>query len=110
MPTYTFYTDEYLGNQIAEADFIRLSARAESYINSLGCNLLSVLPNTLDKTICAVAEAWQVNEQGGDVVSQSVGSWSKAYAQKKAKTDSQRLQEAVQLYLGDICSVGVKWL
>ena len=29
---------------------------------------------------CAVAEAWQRNEEGGEIVSQSVGSWSRTYA------------------------------
>ncbi|QHA01672.1 hypothetical protein [Dehalobacter restrictus] len=50
---------------------------------------------------CAVAEAWQTNEQGGDVVSQSVGPWSKSF-QKETKSDADRLYEAAQLYLPNV--------
>lgn len=91
MPDYAFYTDVYFGNVIAEADFPRLSARAESWLESQGCNLSGIPPNTLNKGICAVAEAWQTNESGGDLASQSVGSWSKSYTQKKPKSDTSEI-------------------
>mgnify|MGYP001154609449 CR=1 FL=1 len=110
MPSYNFYTDEYFGNQIAEADFPRLSTRAEDWLESLGCDLSGIPPDKLKMAICAVAEAWQTNEQGGDITSQSVGSWSRSYQQKKIKSDNQRLQEAAQMYLSNYCSLGVKWL
>ncbi len=109
-PDYDFYTDTYYGNQIAEADFPRLSNRAESYLNSLGCNLSGLPPDKLNMAICAVAEAWQTNEQGGDVVSQSVGSWSKTFAAAaRPKTNEQRLTDAAKLYLGP-CAGGVRWI
>lgn len=110
MPDYAFYTDTYHGNQITEADFPRLAARADSWLESLGCDLSGAPPDTLDMAICAVAEAWQTNEQGGDIVSQSVGSWSKSYTQKKPKSDMQRLTEAARMYLGDYCTFGVMWI
>lgn len=110
LPNYTFYKDAYHGNQIAEADFIRLSSRAEAYINNIGCDLSSLPTDVLNMSICAVAEAWQTNEHGGDISSQSVGSWSKTYVQKKSKSDSQRLIEAASLYLGKYCNLVVTWI
>lgn len=98
MPDYAFYTNIYYGNQIFETDFPRLITRASTYISRLNCT-------TTDETAkkmaaCAVAEAWQTNDQGGDIVSQTVGSWSKAFATKKTISDDQRLLAAAQLYLG----------
>lgn len=98
-PTFEFYTDTYYGNQIPEADFPRLTARASAFLDGLACDLSDVPEDVLKKALCAVAEAWQTNEQGGDIVSQSVGSWSKHF-QRKAKSDDDRLFEAARLYLG----------
>jgi hypothetical protein len=109
-PSYEFYTEVYYGNQITEADFPRLIARASAYIDSLFCNLSEVPEKKLNMAVCAVAEAWQTNEQGGDVVSQSVGSWSKTFATgSRPKTSEQRLADAAKLYLGT-CISGVRWV
>ncbi|QIB68262.1 hypothetical protein Ami103574_02560 [Aminipila butyrica] len=108
-PDYEFYTDVYFGNQITKADFPRLIARASAYLDGI-CNLQSAPPESAKMALCAVAEAWQTNEQGGDVVSQSVGSWSKSYAQKKIKTDDVRLTDAAKLYLGQYCNLTVRWV
>lgn len=109
LPDYNFYIDTYYGNQIAEADFPRLVSRASAYLDD-ACNMSVVPEDAIKKALCAVAEAWQTNEQGGDVVSQSVGSWSKSYAQKKIKTDEQKLIDAAKLYLGKYCSLDVRWV
>ena len=103
MPTYEFYVNTYMGNQIAEHDFPRLISRAGVYLEKF--NVTD--ENKLNMAMCAVAEAWQTNEQGGDVASQSVGGWSKSYQQTKPKTNEQRLLDAVRMYLGD--NTVVRW-
>lgn len=103
MPTYEFYVNTYMGNQITEHDFPRLITRAGVYLEKFNCTDES----KLNMAMCAVAEAWQTNEQGGELASQSVGGWSKSYQQAKPKTNEQRLLDAVKLYLGD--SVAVRW-
>ena len=110
MPDYEFYTDTFFGIAIAESDFPRLSARAKAWLDSTGCRLSGIPPDKLKLGICAIAEAWQINEQGGDLVSQSLGNHSKSFAQKKPKSDSQRLIEAAQLYLGNYCNLSVRWI
>lgn len=110
LPTYEFYIGTYWGNQIAEADFPRLTARASAFLDSLACNPSGASEEPYKMAICAVAEAWQVNEQGGDLASQSVGSWNKSYAQKKPKSNEQRLLDAAKLYLGNYCDLSVRWI
>ncbi len=68
---YTFYTETYKGKSIPEADFGRLVTRASSYLDRMGVDL-DPDSASVQMAACAVAEAWQTNEQGGDVVSQSV--------------------------------------
>ena len=110
LPNYEFYTDVYYGDQIAESDFPRLLARASAFLNN-NCYNISVVPEeAYNNAVCAVAEAWQVNEQGGDVVSQSVGSWSRTLAEQKPKSNDQRLLEAAELYLKKYCSLSVRWV
>lgn len=103
MPTYEFYIDTYHGNQIAEHDFPRLISRAGVYLEKF--NVTD--ENKLNMAMCAVAEAWQTNEQGGELASQSVGGWSKSYQQTKPKTNEERLLDAVKMYLGD--NIVVRW-
>ena len=100
MPTYEFYVSTYMGNQIAEQDFPRLITRAGVYLEKFNCTDES----KLNMAMCAVAEAWQTNEQGGELASQSVGGWSKSYQQTKPKTNEQRLLDAVKMYLGNCIS------
>ena len=103
MPTYEFYVSTYMGNQIAEHDFPRLISRAGVYLEKF--NVTD--ENKLNMAMCAVAEAWQTNEQGGELASQSVGGWSKSYQQTKPKTNEERLLDAVKMYLGD--NTVVRW-
>lgn len=95
-----------MGNQIAEHDFPRLISRAGVYLKNFNCT--NVDEDKYKMGVCAVAEAWQTNEQGGELASQSVGGWSKSYQQKKVKSDEQRLFDAVRMYLGD-CVKSVRW-
>ncbi len=106
LPGYAFYKSAYNGKDIVEDDFPRLINRAGAYLD----NLLSadVSDEEYKSAACAVAEAWLVNEQGGDVASQSVGSWSKSYAQRAPKSDEKRLYDAAALYLGQYLSV--RWV
>ncbi len=99
---YKFYTDTYLGNAVPEAQFNRLAERASEYLDWITRGqAANAEEEKLKKAACAVAEAFQINEQGGDVISQTVGSWSKSYS-KTSKTDAQRLLEAAQKYLQDL--------
>lgn len=99
--TYDFYTDKYFGNAIPSADFNRLINRASIYIDGITQGRAS--SNSADDAVkmaaCAVADAWLKNEQGGDLQSQSVGSWSMTYA-NSTKSSEQRLYDAAKLYLG----------
>lgn len=98
---YAFYTATYLGKAIIEADFNRLVTRASSYLDNITQGRASSYSadNAVKMAACAVADAWLVNERGGDLQSQSVGSWSKSYAVKAKSADS-RLYDAAKLYLG----------
>lgn len=100
LPDYQFYTETYHGNQITEIDFPRLINRAGVFLQNLRCESDD---EKYSMAACAVAEAWQQNEQGGDLISQTVGSWSKSYSKGK-RSDTQRLLDAASLYLGN-CAV-----
>lgn len=103
MPDYKYYTDTYKGIEIGSAkDFNRLALRADAYIKQfMGGKVDSLSPDVYNNAICAVAEAWQTNEQGGDLASQSVGSWSKSYA-NKPMSNEERLKQAALLYLSSV--------
>ena len=107
---YQFYTEQFLGKAISEADFARLTNRATSYIAKAtrGRSITDPVLFSVKMATCAVAEAWQINEQGGDVTSQSVGPWSKTFA-RKPKTDEERLLEAAQLYIPEMVKA-VRWV
>lgn len=107
LPTYAFYRGEYMGDKINSSDFPRLIARAGAYLDGVAC--AGADEQSLSMAACAVAEAWQANEQGGDVLSEAVGRWSRSYAAKKPISDSQRLLDAAKLYLGG-CAMSARWV
>ena len=95
---YMYYRCTYRGNEIAEGDFPRLSVRALSYLDSI-CNVKGRAGDDAVKmAACAVAEAWQKNGPG-EVLSESVGSWSRTFS-SGGKTLEQALFDAAYLYLG----------
>lgn len=89
---------------VTEADFERLSEMASEYINyvTFGRAVNFGNANTvLKKACCAVAEVYQLNEQGGGVVAETVGKITRNYAVgvSTTPTESQRLYRAASRYL-----------
>lgn len=99
---YEFYAEQFYGAVISEADFPRLSFMASEFIDYYTKGKAETVTdeNTLlaiKKACCAVAEQMQVDDQnkaiaakaaqlaisddgGGEVKSETVGSWSRSYA------------------------------
>ncbi len=101
---YNFYTQTFKGTT-SEADFNRLSVKATAYLDRVTFQRITDdLPaTTLTKVklaFCEVVDALLLGEQGGGVVSESNDGVSVTYvASKTARTDAQRLRDAVGLYL-----------
>ncbi len=100
---YTYYKDTYKGG-MPEEDFNRLSRQASAYIENItfGRSEKSYpvnMQNKIKDACCAVSDVLYKNENdGGEVISQSVGSWSKQYA-NSGKTLDQKLYNAAEMYL-----------
>lgn len=106
--TYTFYTETYKGRAIAEQDFPELSERAIEYLDRVTFGRLnSSLPEEqlllVKKACCAVAEAEQLNRQGGGKAAETVGKYSVSYVVgvTNTQTNAQRLKNAAMMYLGN---------
>ena len=99
---YAFYQEIYKGRSIAETDFDRLMIRAGFYLEQLTGGRVKDLDDqeAVNLAACAVAEVWQEKEQGGVLLSESVGKWSKTYAEQ-GQTMDKKLYEAAALYLAD---------
>lgn len=105
---YDFYTDEYHGTT-PEQDYNRLSVKASAYIDQVTFDRIGSdwesderLADRIRMACCAVADAYHLNEQGGGVASETNDGYSVNYVAgiSNAKTDDQRLYEAVAMYLG----------
>ena len=113
---YEFYKSVYVGN-LSENEFDRLSERASDYIDSRTDYILrkKEVPDNLiirvKKACCAVAETYKLNENGGGKTSESVDGYSVSYLAGSTtyKTDDQRLDNAVQLYISDLVRA-VSWI
>lgn len=111
---YKFYHEVYRGT-LSEADFIRLSERASDYIDSRTEYILKKAGITEDmqervkKACCALAETIRGNERGGVKTSEKVGNYSVSYAAGTQRSDAQKLDDTIQLYLADLVKA-VKWI
>lgn len=123
---YTYYTNTYLGTAIQETDFPRLSLRASSFLDyyTQGRAAQNADLDALKMACCTIAEQYQaINaaqalaqkalsaslDSGGELQSQSVGSWSKTYrsggdSAQQALSSAQAAQASLaaiaQQYLG----------
>ena len=93
---YEYYTTTYLGTAIKEDDFPRMAMRASSFLDyyTQGRAAQNADLGALKMACCAIAEQYQYIdtaqalaqkslstslESGGELQSQTVGSWSKTY-------------------------------
>jgi len=102
---YAFYTTEYKGNAIPEADFNRFAEQASAHIDTYTFDRAKDYTDTdnkLKKACCAVADVLLSAESGGDKQSESVGSYSVTYAVgiSNTKSTDQKIKSAIKLYLG----------
>lgn len=107
---YTFYTSEYLGSAIAEADFDRLALRASEEIDHITFERAAAVTDTdtiilIKKATCAVAETLQTIEKAGGAVgvqSERVGNYSVTYAEGSPmqQTKDDQVRMAAVIYLG----------
>lgn len=100
---YTYYSGTYKG-KMSEEDFNRLSRQASAYIDQVtfgraGGSHPETVQSKIKDACCAVADVMLKKEQGGEIASQSVGSWSKSFA-SSGKTMDQQQYDAAALYLG----------
>lgn len=104
---YTHYTDVYLGNAIAEADFPRLALRASAQIDRLTYNRAATdTDNTtaIKNAMCAVAEEIQRQEQNDNVdgiTSESQDQYSVSYGSNsnRARSNQTKIVDAAKLWL-----------
>ena len=110
---YDFYTTQFYGTAIAQADFSRLALRASAVIDQVtfGRTAAVITADEDDATIekiklatCAVAEEYQRLDKvggGGEIQSERVGQHSVTYATGAATSDRAKLADAAKLYLWD---------
>lgn len=123
---YQYYKNTYLGTAIQETDFPRLTLRASSFLDYYTQGRAAKNPDleALKMACCAIAEQYQYIdtakalaqkslsaslESGGELQSQTVGSWSKTYrsggdsaqqALSSVQSAQAALTEIAQQYLG----------
>ena len=118
---YTYYTDSFLGTAIAAADFPRLALRASDFLDYYTRDkaVSATDEKTVDalaKACCAIAEQMQADEQakavaakaasaalaatGGEVKSETVGSWSQSYTTSADYAKTNQAEAVKEMRLG----------
>lgn len=111
---YDFYKKVYRGT-LSETDFMRYSERASDYIDGRTDYVLKKagvpeeLSERVKKACCALAETIRGSEKGGVKTSEKVGDYSVSYAAGTQRSDTQKLDDTIQLYLSDLVKA-VKWI
>ena len=107
---YEYYTAAYLGKTIQKADFPRLSLRASYFLDyyTQGRAASNSELDALKMACCAVAEQYQSIDLAGELQSQSVGSWSKAY--RSGGESAQQATAVAQSAQTHLASVAAQYL
>lgn len=102
---YKFYTDTYHG-KMSQEDYDRLTVYAAAYLDELTMgrineDLPAAVMTKANLALCAVADAYRLQEQGGGVASETNDGVSVTYvAGSQVKSEGRRLYEAAALFLG----------
>lgn len=122
---YEYYSAVYLGDAIQEADFPRLALRASSFLDyyTQGRAAQNADLDALKMACCAVAEQYQYIdtaqalaqkslstslESGGELQSQTVGSWSKTY--RSGGDSAQQALSSMQTAQATLGSIAQQYL
>ncbi len=105
---YSFYKNIYKGSKLAEGEFERLCTRASDLLDYLTAGEVKAMAGAdgVKKAACALAELWQRDEDGGQILSESVGSWSQTFARHSGAAAD--IMEAARMYLAPI-GIPVGW-
>ena len=102
---YAYYTQTY-GGTMPEVEYKRLSRMASAYLDRVTFDRITAgqpeeIMEKVRAACCAVADTYLLNEQGGGIASETNDGVSISYALgvTNAKSENQRLREAVSLYL-----------
>ena len=108
---YIFYTEQFRGTAIAQADFDRLAMRASVLIDQVTFDRAAAVvaagtdTDTVDKikmATCAVAEMLHKDEsEGGEIQSERVGNHSVTYVKGPARSLITRAREEAKPWLWD---------
>ena len=100
---YDYYRGVYGGTEVPLAAYSGVMRRACAHVDRLTMGRASQpqdedLQRRIADACCAVAELLYKERQGVEVVSESVGRWSRTYA-ASGKTLPQKIRDACRLYL-----------
>ena len=122
---YEYYTTTYLGTAISEYDFPKLALRASSFLDyyTQGRATQNAALDALKMACCAIAEQYQSieaaqslaqkslsasAETGGELQSQTVGSWSKTY--RSGGDSAQQALSSIQAAKASLASIAQQYL
>lgn len=110
---FDFYQHEYRGNFLTEADFERFAVKASFFIDrkTNGKAIDYADTDNVKLACCSLCDRLFVAEAGGEVISESVGSWSQTYKTSDKSLDDLMMSD-LDLYLGefDILVGAVIWV
>lgn len=122
---YEYYTTTYLGTAIKEDDFPRMALRASSFLDyyTQGRAAQNADLDALKMACCAIAEQYQYIDtaqslaqkslsasldSGGELQSQTVGSWSKTY--RSGGESAQQAMSSVQTAQATLGAIAQQYL
>lgn len=104
---YGYYTDTFYGSKIPADAFDAASKRASEYLDYITMHRIKETTETVKDACCACAELiyssnTATDENGTELASQSVGSWSVSYrsAAEVREAKNAELYATVQKYIG----------
>ncbi len=106
---YEFYKDTFGGTMISESEFTRLMIIASAYVDKITFNRAMEISEDdptyrlLKLAACDIAEVLKREDEGGEIQSESVGSYSVSYADTPTKKLSleEKIIQAGKRYLGN---------
>lgn len=105
MVGYSFYTERYRGDRIQAQAWPALSRDAAAWLDAVTFSRVddSLDAPTLDAcrmAVCAAAEVFARERDGGELTGETVGKWSRSYA-ADSRSRGRKLYDAASVWLAN---------
>lgn len=96
---YDYYSNNY-GGKVSSTDFTTLEIKAKKVLDYYTFNRIETVDDNVKLAVCELIDFIQEDEEGKEIESEKVGSYSVTYAKQSVFARNRKQKAIINKYLG----------